>query len=171
MNKVILVVRNPFNMVTDCYREHMNDYNREISERSFDSYCQDIDNVHMTKNKEVKMALKSNKRINPFVDDVNCVTEFWRIPMWYQQTFAIAQRRNPLIIHREEYVSKPQLILDTVLNYVGMEQINTNSLPTFTEDMVLYFNDKEKEKIGALFESVVRSDSDTWESFRIFFWL
>lgn len=170
MKKVIVVVRNPLNMVMARFiKDYPNDYNGRNSALFFDNYCQAIDDHYMAKNKEVKMALKRNRKIKPLVDGVKCVTEFWRIAMWYQQAFSIAQRTNPLIIHREEYVSDPQRILNAVLSHGGMKQTNSDSLPIFTDDTVIYFNNEEIEKIGALFEAVVSSDSDTWESFKHYF--
>lgn len=167
IKKVIVVVRNPLELVTNRWRDHMRTNGDLVSEVNFRNYCPWVDARYKT-TKEIKTAFRK-RWIKPHVDGVLCVTEFWRIAGWYSKAFAIARNRNPLIIYREEYVKDKQKTTTDVLNYIGMKQTN-DKLPNVNTGARLYFTGDEVAAIGN-FINVVSKDDDSavWSHLKRYF--
>jgi len=166
VRKVILVVRNPLEIVVNRWRVYMRDQGDKVSETNFRNYCPKID-AHYWNSKEIKTAFRS-RQLKDHVDGVLCVTEFFRIMKWYTQAFAVAEKRNPMVIYREDYVENAQRTTTAVLKYIGLKQTNYR-LPNVNEAARLYYTDEEKQKIGAFMEVMGKGDSPAWKSFSRYF--
>jgi len=167
VKKVILVVRNPLEIVINQWRVHMRDIGEKVSETNFRNYCPLVD-AHYLNNKEVKTAFRQ-KWIKNHIDGVLCVTEFFRIMTWYTNAFDVAYKRTPLIIYREDYVKNSQKTTNAVLKYAKLTQTNFNGLPNVNTAARLYYTDAEKEKIGTFLEAVAKDKSPAWRAFSRYF--
>lgn len=167
IKKVIVVVRNPMEIVFARWRDHMRLNDEKVSETNFRAYCPMMDGLNR-RQRAIRKAFKVAD-VAAALDGVMCATEFWRITRWYQLALELAESRHPLIIRREDYVRRSDATATAVLKFMMMRRTSKSAVPNVNEGARLYYTDDEKSAIGNFIETAFGSKSDVWDLFKSYF--
>jgi len=167
VKKVVIVVRNPMEIVTTRWRIHMRDNEKLVSEANFRAYCPEIDD-HYIKYKEMKLIIR-NKWIKPHHEGVPCFTEFLRIMMWYENALEISSKKEKMIVYYEDLVDDLDKTANSILNYVGMQKQSSGGFRIVNTTPLLYFTTEENQKIATFMRAIGRNTSPACDLFDRYF--
>jgi len=147
VKKVVVVLRDPLNMVKARFIQLTRETGMKPSMVNFLAYCEDIDkrwgNV-----KEIK-AKKKLGWLNLEHHGIPCYPEFFRIVVWYRNTYQIASKRESIVVRYEDLYDKPDKNIGKILEFAGLTRVWTKALFGMRTPVAgAWFSDEETEKIG-----------------------
>mmetsp|Transcript_3561 Transcript_3561/g.4550 ORF Transcript_3561/g.4550 Transcript_3561/m.4550 type:complete len:386 (+) Transcript_3561:52-1209(+) len=165
--KMVLLVRNPVAMVGARMAENKGIKVHELNRKQFLDYCKEIDDDRVTK-RELDRILGKFLKDPEKADGVPCISEFFRIGVWYNRIIAnvISFNGKGDVVFWEDLYSDVDNEGQDLLNYLGLERVSGKSwmmdedAKMHNELLIGLLSKEEYDKVMTFVEAVSHS---AWE--------
>lgn len=170
---VVIVYRNPVDMVTSRYKEYtVGKREWAFNPNGLYKYCAMVDEER-GKVKEIKNYLKRRFiRLGPVdVATIPCYTEFLRIFWFYENVLALtANRQNKHFLAYDRLKTRYRKYAPPLLDFIGLKE-NKKGEKLFSGDGIdpQFFTPEDLEKINALYLLISKDRSRSWDLFQTYF--
>jgi hypothetical protein len=147
VKKVVVLVRNPLDILISRYDNHMRKQGMKPSKVDFYGFC-DGYNKHWGKVKEIRKAVRTLRRLNLPWEDTPCAPEFFRIYVWYNNVYQIAKEKEHIVVRFEDLVTDVEKNMNRIVDFAGLKVENPKGFLRMTDDVhTFWVTDEERAKI------------------------
>lgn len=162
---VLVLVRNPLELVTSRYMKWARVNGSKFGRVGLLPWCEMIDNMYGDM-KEIGRFKRKRRMVKYYVEGtIPCYTEFFRIYFWYSNVYTIASRRDFIVKYYEDFINDPEGTALDILNYAGLERVEGKEIRPIGDEVDIWFNETEKEKISDFMESLGRFKKPMWDEY------
>ena len=148
--KGVHLVRDPHdNLVARMHfaNDHSNlDVKYSRDEAGFREWCSYVDSFPPVRN-----AMKRQLNVSDYLfDNLPCISDYWRYVIWHNNAIAMFNRRDyPLLtLHYEDYSLNYQSTVDTLFEFLELDQVNPPAPFIANKSYHSYFTEEQKELAG-----------------------